>query len=236
MAKLGWCASFLLAVAAVVAAGPISVGPTPASSAMPYAVEIELPGSQGSGVIVGNVRIATWGKPVTHSLILTCAHVVVRENSSEPPPDTVDVIHDGKKVTGEVIAVDPKTDLALIEVNEHWTASPILLDSLRVGERDIAVGFPLGSHVTITDGYVGEVDGELLPDKRKIRQESASMWPGNSGGGVFVDRSGWKLAGIAEILRTIPGGLFSQGQIANTVGYFIPVEDIRLFLENVHIR
>jgi hypothetical protein len=66
-------------------------------------------------------------------------------------------------------------------------------------------------------------------------QGTASMYPGNSGGGVFVNHGGWKLAGLAELVWSwgVGAGFARVPMLASTVSYFVSMKNIRLFLEGV---
>lgn len=197
--------------------------PRPADT-LAYSVKIDMPGATGSGVVIGHAVDTIVGKPVTHSLVITCAHVVT-DDFTVSPPTTADVIRNGKTFHGRLIAVDVDQDLALLEVDENWPVAPIFTGALQQGEPEIVVGHPLGEGLSITQGFVGTVD----PD-HPVRQGSASAWPGNSGGGVFGDHGGWKLIGLIEMVRA-----YGMGGVADNISYFIPVTRILAFLKSHHV-
>ena len=112
-------------------------------------------------------------------------------------------------VQGEIIAVVPSKDLALISVTEKpehvQGASLGNFKSLRIGDDVEAVGHPLGELWTYTRGYVSQLrEGytwkyndsfELSAD---VIQTQTPISPGNSGGPLF-SRDG-KLIGINSFL------------------------------------
>lgn len=129
----------------------------------------------GSGVAVGR------------DLVLTNLHVVrggVRATVVAGP--------DREWPVEGLAGWDEANDLALLKVNGGFT--PVELgdsDSLRVGQRVIAVGNPLGLRATVSDGIVSglrDING------RKLIQTTAPISPGSSGGGLF-DLEG-RLVGI----------------------------------------
>jgi serine protease Do len=112
--------------------------------------------------------------------ILTNNHVV-------EDADQIKVkLANGKEVDAKVIGQDPKTDLALIKIEESPDLHPLKLgnsDELKVGSWVVAVGSPFGLEQTVTAGIVsakGRVIGSGPYDN--FIQTDASINPGNSGG------------------------------------------------------
>lgn len=81
-----------------------------------------------------------------------------------------------------VLATDPIEDLAIIKVAGKNLPTLKIADSgtVRVGERVIAIGNPLGLETTVTDGIVSAI----RTDERNASwiQTTAPVSPGNSGG------------------------------------------------------
>jgi Do/DeqQ family serine protease len=115
--------------------------------------------------------------------IITNAHVVAGA-------DQVQVtLTDGRAFTGEVVGVDPVTDIAVIKIDAEGLPTVKLSDSDRIqpGEWAIAIGNPLGLDSTVTAGIIsatGRSSREVgVPDKRvSFIQTDAAINPGNSGG------------------------------------------------------
>jgi len=113
--------------------------------------------------------------------ILTNNHVI--EGAS-----AIDVLFANKreKARAKVIGRDPKTDLALLQVNPKsaQTALPFgNSDALRIGDQVLAIGNPLGFSHTVTSGIIsakGRVIGAGPYDN--FLQTDATIHPGNSGG------------------------------------------------------
>lgn len=126
--------------------------------------------SLGSGLIVD-----------TKGLILTNNHVV--EQADEIRVTLVDERTFGAKVIG----TDPKTDIAVIQIEGAKNLQPVTLgdsDKIRTGEFVIAVGTPFGLTYSVTVGVVSathRADVGITTFEDFI-QTDASINPGNSGG------------------------------------------------------
>ena len=149
---------------------------------------------QGSGVVID-----------TEGLVLTNAHVVDRV-------ETVSVtLADGDQRDGQVVGIDPVTDLALVRL-EGKTLPPNapLGDSevMEVGDWAIALGTPFGLERTVTLGIVSSLHRNInslgFSDKRlELIQTDAAINPGNSGG-PLVNGDG-EVIGINTLVRSGPG-------------------------------
>ncbi len=123
----------------------------------------------GSGMIVRS-----------DGMILTCNHVV------EGADKITVYLADGRSFPAKIKGTDPKTDLAVIEVDAKDLPVIELGDSdkTRVGEWVIAMGSPYGFDYTVTAGIVS-AKGRRVTGGEKYEdfiQTDASINPGNSGG------------------------------------------------------
>lgn len=129
----------------------------------------------------------------------------------------------GKPV--RLLARSTQDDIALLEVQDDCPCAPIAMKSPAVDEPVIVVGYPLNASVRVaflTEGRAeGEADGRL--------RLTASIAPGNSGGGVFALRSGrWELVGIAvSIARNCSGDMC---HLFPNISYASPLDAIRKIL------
>ncbi len=137
-------------------------------------------GGAGSGT--------AWGDG---TLVVTNHHVA--------PNDSVRVIdHTGAAQSGEVIAREPESDLAIIRVErplEPARAGDATL--LRPGQRVFAVGNPLGLQGAVTAGVV-----LARPAKDEMVRADILLQPGNSGGPLVT--AGGAVIGINSM---VIGGL-----------------------------
>jgi serine protease Do len=165
----------------------------------------------GSGVIVDR-----------DGYILTNNHVI-------KDADEIKVTLPDKKVyKGKVIGTDPRTDLAVIKI----TASglPVIRlgnsDDLKVGDRVIAIGNPLGLNQTVTSGIISATGRANvgIADYEDFIQTDAPINPGNSGG-ALVNVKG-ELIGINTAIFSTSGGY--QG-----IGFAIPSNMARSVMDSL---
>ena len=135
-------------------------------------------------------------------LIVTSQHVVKRADSV-----TV-TLQDGRKLEARVVGADPKTDLALLEV-DAGEALPVVefgdSERTRVGDWVVAVGNPFGLGGTVTAGIVSgrgrDIGSGPYDDFLQI---DAPINRGNSGGPLF-DRSA-RVVGVNTAIFSPTGG------------------------------
>jgi serine protease Do len=150
-------------------------------------------------------------------LILTNNHVVEKADEIKIKTDV------GKEYDAKVVARDPKTDLALIQVTaDAGFPKPAQLgdsNTLRVGDWIMASGNPFGLGHTITAGIVsakGRIIGAGPYDD--FIQTDAAINPGNSGGPLF------NMQGEVVGINT---AIVAQGQ---GIGFAIPVNMVKEIL------
>ncbi len=142
-------------------------------------------------------------------LILTNNHVI------EGAEKIKVILRDEREFEARVIGRDPKTDIALIQVQADTPLPTVPLgdsDALRIGEWVMAIGNPFGLSHTVTAGIVsakGRVIGAGQYDD--FIQTDASINPGNSGGPLFNTRG--EVIGINTAI--IAGG--------TGIGFAIPI-------------
>jgi serine protease Do len=155
-------------------------------------------GSKGSGVIV-----------TAQGRILTNAHVV---NGADEITVT---LHDGTDVDAKVVGIDPKADLAVIQLKGKvpplkplpWADS----NNLRLGEVVLAIGDPFGVGKSVTMGIVSAKGrGSMgIEEYEDFIQTDAAINPGNSGG-ALVNLKG-ELVGINTAIASKSGGYAGIG-------------------------
>lgn len=121
-------------------------------------------------------------------LVLTNKHVV----GASPTVDLV--LHDGRKLKGEVVERAEAADLALIQVSGRPPRTLPLgtIDDVRVGSWVAAVGHGKGMVWTFNTGMVSNI--YPVGADRPVFQTQIPVNPGNSGGPIF-DRHG-KVVGV----------------------------------------
>jgi S1-C subfamily serine protease len=91
-----------------------------------------------------------------------------------------------EKFVAKVVGYDPVYDLALLKIEKEMETHVRIGDSntLRQGERVIAIGNPIGLVNTVTSGVVSSLDRPFL-QIGDIIQIDAALNPGNSGGALI---------------------------------------------------
>lgn len=157
---------------------------------------------QGSGFIISK-----------DGYILTNNHVV-------QDADRITVIlADERKFSAKVIGSDPKTEVALIKIEDPHDLPFLELgdsDALEVGEWVLAAGNPFGLSQTITAGIVSAKgrDEVGIAEYGNFIQTDAAINPGNSGG-PLLDIDG-KVIGINTAIYSKTGGYMG-------IGFAIPI-------------
>jgi S1-C subfamily serine protease len=169
----------------------------------------------GSGVIVDGV-----------GHIFTNNHVVAKA-AEDPRQYKVTVIfRDGKKVPVNLVGRDPKTDLAVIKVDDLKNLTIARLgdsDKLRVGDLVVAAGSPMGLRDTVTHGIVSALHrpvrlGDAVTD---AVQTDANINHGDSGGPLIdMDAQVIGINAMCE-LQHCGGGL----------GFAIPINEAKAVAE-----
>lgn len=154
-------------------------------------------------------------------LILTNNHVI--EGASE-----IYVVFGRKRqVKATVVGRDPRTDIAVIRVDEKNLPFLPLGDSeaVRVGDWVVAIGNPFGLSHTVSAGIIS-AKGRTIADVKGLDesgyydflQTDASINPGNSGG-PLLDMAG-RVVGINTAIR----------RSANNIGFAIPINMVKELL------
>jgi S1-C subfamily serine protease len=143
------------------------------------------------------------------------------------------VFNDGKEVLANLVGRDPKTDLAVLKVDNVDNLSVARLgdsDKIRVGDEVIAAGAPLGLRSTVTHGIISAVhrpvplSGEDSDTDTVIDavQTDASINHGNSGG-ALIDMDA-QLVGINTAGKSLSDS-------ASGLGFAIPVNEMKMVAE-----
>jgi len=167
--------------------------------------------SLGSGVIVSS-----------EGYILTNNHVV------QGATDIQVFLSNERQLKGRIVGGDPKTDIAVIKVEEKNLPALTLGNSagVQVGDFALAIGNPFGVGQTVTMGIVGATGrgGFGIEHYEDFIQTDAAINPGNSGGALINVRG--ELIGINTAIVARSGG--SQG-----VGFAVPTNMARPVMEQI---
>jgi len=145
--------------------------------------------------------------------ILTNNHVV---DNAEKITVT---FHDGTEATAKVVGVDPKSDVAVIKVDN--TSYPPLprgnSSSLKVGQLVMAVGSPFELSQSVTAGIISatERNDVRINEYESFLQTDAPINPGNSGG-PLVNMEG-------EVIG-VNSAIVSASRGNDGIGFAIPID------------
>ena len=166
----------------------------------------------GSGVIID----------AGEGLILTNDHVI-------DGADTIRVtLNDRRVFDAEVVGTDPKSDIALLQIDASNLRALTIADSedVLVGDYVVAVGNPFGLSSTVTSGIVSALGrnqrgGDTYSD---YIQTDAAINPGNSGG-ALVNTKG-ELIGINTAIVSRSGS--SAG-----IGFAVPTRIVANVIDQI---
>ena len=212
------------AAVAPAAPDPGSYAPV-AAKVLPSVVSIDVSGSgmrdTGSGVVIR-----------ADGYILTNNHVVAAAANGGSVHVT---FNDGSTVPASIVGTDPASDLAVVRVSKTGLPAAALGSSgdVRVGDRVLAIGSPLGLSGTVTEGIVSSLNRPVnttsassatsLPTVIDAIQTDAAINPGNSGG-ALVNMSG-QVIGINSAIATLGATGGQSGNIG--VGFAIPIDQAK---------
>ncbi len=161
----------------------------------------------GSGVIVD-----------PNGTIVTNAHVV--RNATEVEVE----LNNGLTYRGEVVAIDPSRDLAVVKIDAEGLTAVELGSSghLQVGQPVIAIGNPLAldGGPSVSTGIISALDRNVRGDNEALNgviQTDAAITQGSSGG-ALLDAQG-RLIGITTAVGVSRIGI--EG-----IGFAVPVESV----------
>jgi S1-C subfamily serine protease len=175
-------------------------------------------GSQGSGVVIDG-----------RGYIVTNNHVI-SEAATNPSQYKLSVVfNDGKEVPANLVGRDPKTDLAVLKVDNVDNLRVARLgdsEKLHVGDEVIAAGAPLGLRSTVTHGIISALhrpvplsgDGSDTDTVIDGVQTDAAINHGNSGGPLINMES--------EVIGINTAGK-SLSDSASGLGFAIPVNEVK---------
>ncbi|HWF30754.1 MAG TPA: trypsin-like peptidase domain-containing protein [Mycobacterium sp.] len=181
-------------------------------------------GMQGSGVVIDG-----------RGYIVTNNHVISEAANNPSQFKTTVVFNDGKEVPAHLVGRDPKTDLAVLKVDNVNNLTVAKLgdsDKVRVGDEVLAAGAPLGLRSTVTHGIISALhrpiplSGEGSDTDTVIDgvQTDASINHGNSGGPLIDMNS--QVIGINTAGKSLSDS-------ASGLGFAIPVNEAKVVAQTL---
>lgn len=144
---------------------------------------------QYAGPTIGAMRLKGVGSGVVVSkdgLIVTNAHVINMTNK------VYVILNDGTQYEAETVAIDQKSDLALIKIPAKQELKPVeIADDIIIGETVVAIGNPFGLENSVSAGIISGTKRKFVSGSNNqiifddLIQTDASINPGNSGGALL---------------------------------------------------
>ncbi|WP_404385256.1 DegQ family serine endoprotease [Caenispirillum salinarum] len=135
-------------------------------------------------------------------------YIVTNNHVIEGAEEVTVILQDDTVLTAEVIGRDPKTDVAVLKVDNDETLPSVQWgdsDVARVGDWVIAIGNPFGLGGTVTAGIISARARNINAGPYdNFIQTDASINRGNSGGPLF-DMSG-QVVGVNTAIYSPAGG------------------------------
>ncbi|MBY0123060.1 S1C family serine protease [Bacillus sp. S/N-304-OC-R1] len=181
----------------------------------------EVETGSGSGVI--------FKKDLNTAYIVTNNHVIENANKIEV------TLHNGDKMTAELIGTDSLTDIAVLKISGNVSAAEPLTfgdsSQLRAGDQVLAIGNPLGLDLsrTVTQGIVSAVNRTIPVSTSagdwdlEVIQTDAAINPGNSGG-ALINTAG-QLVGINSMKISESG--------VEGLGFAIPSKEVKRIINEL---
>jgi Do/DeqQ family serine protease len=214
----------------------------------PAVVNISTEGQQGSGNPIlndplfkrffgdglsGNNTISGTGSGVV--IHTQKGHVLTNYHVLEGASNILVTLNDGRRFQAQIVGVDPRADLAILQIPpDHLTSMPFGdSDRLRVGDFVVAIGNPYGIGQTVTSGIISALHRNPgISEYENFIQTDAPINLGNSGGPLVNLRG--ELIGInTAILGDQSGGNLG-------IGFAVPINTaagvITQIVQNGHVE
>ncbi|MBW3621469.1 MAG: trypsin-like peptidase domain-containing protein [Actinobacteria bacterium] len=181
----------------------------------PSVVRIDVQGQAGNGS----------GSGVIYSedgTVITNAHVVA--NAAQ----VAVTLPDGTRHVAEVLGTDPRSDIAVLQVDATGLPVPAFATTApAVGDDAVAIGSPFGLDGSVTAGIVSAVNRTVSASRTPLVdmiQTDAAINPGNSGGAL--------VNGAGEVIG-INTAILSGGGGNDGIGFAIPIGTARAIADQL---
>ena len=160
------------------------------------------------------------GSGTGSGFLIDSTHLLTNSHVVSPFRHVAVEMRDRSRIIGAVRRVHPYRDLAIVELSRPVEAQVLALsDAARLKPKQEVhiLGFPIGLPLSLTEGVISHP--RQLLDGQYFLQTDAAINPGNSGGPILDDS------------RRIIAVTTCKIDSADAVGFGIPVEDVRRFIE-----
>jgi serine protease Do len=136
---------------------------------------------------------------------------------------------DGARYRAKIVGVTAQADIALLRIDAGDRALPFVRfgdsDRVRVGDRVIAVGSPLGFANTVTSGIISAIHRDIMESPfDDYLQTDAAINHGNSGGPLFNEAG--EVIGMNSVI-------FSPDRGSSGLGFAVPSNGLQFVFERL---
>ena len=152
--------------------------------------------------------------------LIDATHLVTNCHVVQPYREVAIEMRDRSRIIGRVRRVHPHRDLAIVELSRPVSGEVLELsdgEQLRPKQAVHILGFPVGLPLSLTEGVISHA--RQLLDEQYFLQTDAAINPGNSGGPMLDDH------------RRIIAVTTCKLNAADSVGFGIPIADVRRFID-----
>ena len=165
----------------------------------------------GQDGIPANPQSVVWGEG-SGFFISSDGYIVTNNHVVKDAKSVTVTMDDGKILDAKVVGTDPKTDVALLKVNQPGDYPYVAFaeDAPKIGDWVLAIGNPYGLGGTVTAGIIS-AKGRDIGDGPYDRflQIDAPMNKGNSGGPTFNEEG--QVVGVNTAIYSPSGGSVGIG-------------------------
>jgi S1-C subfamily serine protease len=132
------------------------------------------------------VRLESDAGALCSGIIMSEVRVLTNRHCTEGANEFKVKFHDGREITGIPAGISETIDIAIIQIPQTRATIAVFADSntVKVGDKVIAIGHPYGLNWTVTQGMVSALKRTIEP-YGIFTQHDAAINPGNSGGPLF---------------------------------------------------
>jgi serine protease Do len=155
-------------------------------------------------------------------------YILTNEHVIEDASRIIVGLQSGQKYRGEVVGVDPETDVAVIKIDAQDLPTVTLGDSndAQVGDWVLAMGSPFGLDQTVTAGIISKKEREspYFTNFQRFLQTDAAINRGNSGGPLVNMRG--EVIGMNSQIATSTGDY-------NGIGFALPANETNFVYKQI---
>lgn len=158
--------------------------------------------------------------------IITNAHAVVSSDKKNLCQLVQVHLSDNRIFNAQIVGVDTVTDIAVLKipVNDLKVATFGNSDKLKVGQKAVAIGNPIGLELagSVTQGIISGVSREIQNESAvKYIQTDAPINPGNSGG-ALINKYGQVIGINTAKIQSFEG-----------IGFAIPINEAKPIIDDI---